>query len=258
MKQHTFVICAYGESPYLKECIQSLKKQTVATELLLYTSTPNTLIEQLCKEYEIPCVFASGGGIGKDWNNALSYVQTPYATIAHQDDIYLPEFAERTLLALESNPDSLLVYTDYAELQNGRVRQENLNLKIKTLMLKTITLFPNSRFWRNRVLAFGNPISCPAVTYNLSKIPGFSFNEELKTSLDWEAWHRISSTFIGRFSYVPSKLMLHRIHNESETTATIEDKTRTKEDLLMFQKMWPNWIANILISFYENSQRSND
>ena len=43
MKTHTFAICAYKESKYLEECIRSLKKQTVETNIILVTSTPNSL-----------------------------------------------------------------------------------------------------------------------------------------------------------------------------------------------------------------------
>ncbi len=43
MSEHTFVICAYRESPYLEECIQSLRGQTVASEILMVTSTPMSL-----------------------------------------------------------------------------------------------------------------------------------------------------------------------------------------------------------------------
>ena len=32
---HTWVICAYGESEYLEACIQSLKNQTPITDYLL-------------------------------------------------------------------------------------------------------------------------------------------------------------------------------------------------------------------------------
>ena len=53
MKKHTFAICAYKESKYLEACIQSLKKQTVKTNIILVTSTPNQYIEDLCKKYEI-------------------------------------------------------------------------------------------------------------------------------------------------------------------------------------------------------------
>ena len=40
-KEHTFVVCAYGESPYLEKCIDSLEKQTVKSRILIATSTPN-------------------------------------------------------------------------------------------------------------------------------------------------------------------------------------------------------------------------
>lgn len=254
---HTFVICAYGESPFLEACIQSLKAQDYPSDVVLYSSTPNDLIKNLCRQYDIPYVFGVGGGIGRDWNGALAIVQTKYVTIAHQDDLYLPQFSQEVLAAFERHPDSNLVYTDYVEIQDHLLREENLNLKIKTLMLKVMNWFPASRFWRNRVLAFGNPIACPAVTYNLEKLKGFTFSQELKTSLDWFAWYTISQHYPGRFTYISDKLMHHRIHDESETTATIADKTRTKEDLFMYELLWPKWVARQLIKLYEKSQVSN-
>lgn len=254
---HTFVICAYGESAYLEECILSIKAQTYRSQVMIYTSTPNDLINGLSEKHDIPLVSRPGGGIGRDWNNALSFVTTPYATIAHQDDIYQPHFAEQVMLAAQAYPESTLIYTAYAELQNGLVRPENTNLKIKTFLLKLLNLFPGSTFWRRRVLAFGNAICCPAVTYHLKALNDFSFSEELKTSLDWYAWYRISEQYQGRFTYIKDKLMYHRIHEGSETTATIQDKTRTKEDLWMYEQLWPKWFARLLIKPYEKSQHSN-
>ena len=37
---HTWVICAYGESDYLEACIQSLKNQTLYSQIICYSSTP--------------------------------------------------------------------------------------------------------------------------------------------------------------------------------------------------------------------------
>ena len=123
-------------------------------------------------------------------------------------------------------------------------------------MLKTLNLMPASRFWRNRVLAFGNPISCPAVTYNLEALRDFRFDEEMRVSLDWYAWYKISA-YKGRFAYTQKKLMCHRIHGESETTKTISDNTRTKEDLFMYQLFWPKWVAKLINKAYMKSQDAN-
>lgn len=50
---HTFVICAYGESSYLEDCIQSLLNQSLRTKVILYTSTPNQTIQNLCQKYNL-------------------------------------------------------------------------------------------------------------------------------------------------------------------------------------------------------------
>ena len=129
--EHTFVICAYKESPYLEDCIASLCNQTVQSRVILYTSTPNDFIQQLCNEYEIEMYTKPGGGIGKDWNNALSFVNTKYATIAHQDDFYLETYAEEVINCFLNHSESLIVYSDYSEWKNGMVIPHNRNLKIK-------------------------------------------------------------------------------------------------------------------------------
>ena len=50
LNNHTFAICAYKESQYLEECIQSLKKQTVKSNIIMCTSTPNDYIKDLAKK----------------------------------------------------------------------------------------------------------------------------------------------------------------------------------------------------------------
>lgn len=251
---HTFVICAYGDSRYLEECIQSLVNQTLKTDIILYTSTPSNYIEGLCEKYDIPVFSSVGGGIGKDWNNALSFVQTQYATIVHQDDIYLSNYAKNVLSSVSD--DTLIAYSDYQELKDGNIIPLTSNLKIKHLMLRTMAMFPKWKFWRNRVLAFGNPISCPAVTYNLKNLNDFKFNEEMKVSLDWFAWYQIAQKK-GSFIFVDESLMYHRIHEESETTNSIENNNRTNEDYEMYLLFWPNVVAKLLLKFYVKSQDTN-
>ena len=54
MNDHTFAICAYKESPYLEECIKSLKNQTIKSNILIATSTPNDYIKGIADKYAIP------------------------------------------------------------------------------------------------------------------------------------------------------------------------------------------------------------
>lgn len=251
---HTYVVCAYGDSPYLLECIQSLKQQTLKSEIILYTSTPSDYIQDICEAEGIPVFTRDGGGIGKDWNNALSFVKTRYATIAHQDDTYYPTYGQELLAQIKE--DSLILYSDYDEVKDGQPIPRTRNLVIKRLMLQVMSWFPTSVFWRKRVLALGNPIACPAVTYDLQNLGGFRFDEQLKVSLDWYAWYQIALKK-GRLHFIPKVLMSHRIHEESETTNNIENNNRSVEDLMMYELFWPKPIAKLLMKYYVKSQETN-
>ena len=53
-------------------------------------------------------------------------------------------------------------------------------------------------------------------------------------------------------------LMGHRIHEESTTTSIIEGNIRGKEDLFMFKKFWPEFIAKFLTKAFSYSEKSNE
>lgn len=259
--KHTFMICAYGESPYLRACIESCVSQTSVesgvSTVQLYTSTPNDYIEELCKAFNIPMFTLQGGGIGKDWNNALSFVETEYATIAHQDDIYMSEYGEYVMKAFEKQRECNIAFTDYSEIDNkGNFRKRNINLYIKTFGLHLLSILP-FKWYQRRIYAFGNFICCPAVSYNMNRLKGFKFDEKLKMTLDWDAWERIMRKD-GSIKYVSKKLMFHRIHEESETTNNTIDKTRENEEQLLFERYWGKTISRLIMKFYTFNQKSNN
>jgi len=118
------------------------------------------------------------------------------------------------------------------------------------------TALRNSRVVRRRILSMGSAICCPSVTYVKEKTGETIFSTEMKVSLDWDQWEK-QSRKKGAFVYSPKILMLHRVHEESETTRLIEDHTRTKEDLEMFRRFWPEGIAGWLAGKYQKSEDSN-
>ena len=256
MINHTFVICAYKESPYLEACIRSLKAQKHKSAIMIYTSTPNALISGLAEKYDLPLVIGDGKGIGSDWNQALKQITTEYATIAHQDDVYFSSYSEEILAAMEKQPQSIIGFSDYVEIVGGSVIPQNINLKIKKILLQPIRMAKNSRLFRRLSLSLGSAICCPAVTYHWSRLKDFEFDPDWKVDLDWEAWERLSRQ-TGAFCYVPEKLMGHRIHEASETTNCIENNVRTQEDLKMLERFWPKKIARLIMRFYVKSQKTN-
>lgn len=254
---HTFVLCAYGESPYLESCVDTLLNQTVHSRILICTSTPNALINGIAERYGLPLLVNMGErGITGDWNFAFSQADTPYVTIAHQDDLYEPTYTETVLKRAERNRRPILIFTEYFEIRGGERVYKNGLLRIKRLMNLGYRFFPNSRGARLRVLSFGNSICCPAVTYAADACRGFRFDGNFKFACDWDAWDRLARQK-GAFLYVRKPLVGHRIHEDSETTKQTATEGRAREEYTMFRRYWGERMARRLAKFYAKGADSN-
>lgn len=256
---HTFVICAYKESQFIEECILSLKAQTLQSKIIAVTHTPSMFLDEMFKKYSIPLYINTGeGGITQDWNFGLSKIETRYATVAHQDDVYEPEYLETLLPLMKKDKKTLIAFTDYAEIRAGVKTTDVSMLKIKRLMLLPLrpSCFWSSKFVRRRILSFGDPICCPAVTFDLDRVERPIFENNFRSAEDWEAWEKISR-LKGSFIYIAKPLMCHRIYEESTTSEIIRDGSRIQENYIMFCKFWPSPIAKFINKFYTKSEDSN-
>lgn len=118
MSRHVFAICAYKDSPYLEECIRSLKGQTVESSIICCTSTPSPYIERLAERYRIPLYVRDGeSNIREDWLFALKKADGELVTIAHQDDRYSRDYVKMLLRAYEKYPDMTVFAGDYVTLK---------------------------------------------------------------------------------------------------------------------------------------------
>lgn len=257
---HTYVLCAYKTSEYLEECVKSLLAQTAKSKILIATSTPNEHITTVAQKYNIPVYINEGEkGIGGDWNFAYGKADTPLITIAHQDDIYEPDYTKQMLEFINKSKQPILYFSGYAELRNGEKVYNNSILKIKKLMLSPLKIKSlwTSRFVRRRILSLGCPICCPAVSFVRERVGESPFTNDYLSDIDWQQWE-LQSRKRGSFVYNPQPLMCHRIHGDSATTEIIGDSKRSKEDFDMFCKFWPRPVAKIIVKFYSNSEKSNN
>ena len=138
MDDHTWVVCAYKESKYLEECIESILNQTVKSNVIISTSTPNDYIKKLAKKYKIKLVINKGEkGIGQDWNYGVSQTETKYVTVAHQDDVYNENYLEEIKKYIDRKNGFIIAFTDYREIKNGGGTSLNYQFKNKKIDVKT-------------------------------------------------------------------------------------------------------------------------
>lgn len=257
--RHSFVVPAYGFSPYLADCLASLRAQSEATsEIVVVTSTPSVELSALAEANQVPLVVHKGSrGIAHDWNAAIGQASGDWITLAHQDDIYHPRFCELTLKALAGVGDALIAFTDYEELAPTGCRSPSALLKIKRVLLELGFLGRTaacSRFARTNSLRFGCAIPCPSVT--MRRDARIRFDPAFGVNLDWAAWLDLCER-PGSFVWVREVLMAHRIHEESETTQAIAAGRRAEEDERLLRRLWPAWIARMIVRSYGLAYASN-
>ncbi|MEE8884996.1 MAG: glycosyltransferase [Eubacteriales bacterium] len=255
MFDHTFAICAYKESEFLENCIQSLKKQTLKTNIIMSTSTPNDHITSLAEKYDIPLYIRDGkSNLKDDWNFAYNHAETKWVTIAHQDDQYAPTYAESIAKRVENVPDAIAAVTDYIPIKHGEIGKRDKNSKIRHFLrtpLKNMYLC-GTHFWKRAVLSLGNSICCPSVTYNKEALGESFFTSDLQYNIDWDTFLKIADTK-GKFVYVDQPLTFYRVYDGATSKEFIENHKREKDDIAMFKKFWPDWVVRIIMTFYKSA-----
>ena len=256
-ENHTFAVAAYKESKYLEECINSLLKQTVKSNIIITTSTPNEFIDNIAQKYNLKVIVNTGkSGIGPDWNFAVEQANTQFVTVAHQDDLYDCHYTEEMQKAILKNNDAIMLCTNHKEIRNGKIAKKNLNLKIKSIMMIPIIINKRSKFTRKLMCSFGNPVSTPSVCVNTAVLGKRPYREDMKSNIDWGSWLDWIEKK-GSFIYIRKVLTFHRVHQDSETSKCIGENNRTKEDYEMFCRIWPKWFAKFLMIFYKNAEKRN-
>lgn len=250
--KHVFSICAYKDSPYLESCIRSLTAQSVPSHIILCTSTPSPYIDGLAWKYGIEVFVRDGeSNIRDDWNFAYEMADGDLVTIAHQDDMYQRNYAEELLKAYARYPDMSLFTTDYVIVKNSRLVVSDKMLWVKRLLRLPLRIPAlNDRAWVKKLaLILGNPICCPATTYQKKMLGEPFVRSRFKFALDWDNLFRLACAK-GRFICVERPLFFYRVHQEATTKACILGGSRQMEELAMFCRFWPEPVARLLMRFY--------
>jgi hypothetical protein len=259
--EHTFAIPVYRAAPNLAALIETLRAQTgVRSEILLTSSTPSPELDEIAQRHALPVhINPQRIDIAADWNFALGAAQTPFVTLAHQDDLFAPAYVVQLASALRRHPGACFAFCDYTEHTSLGARPTNINLRIKRALRQRAfgarECITETRD-KVRLLSLGNPICCPSVMFNRSTVADFRFPGGFQTNLDWMAWLELARR-PGGFVYVHDRLVSKGVHASSETTATITNRAREREDRALFDSLWPRPIAAVLSTLYKIGYRAN-
>lgn len=240
---HSFVILAYNESDDLEECIKSIKKQSIKSNVLIATSTKNDYIIELASQYGLGVmVNDEKSNKGSDHNFALNSVNTELVTIVHQDDLYNRNYAREIIKCYKNNKDASIIFTDYYEIIGARKfkkSKELLKKRICVWLLK-YNFFNKNKFFKRFALRFHKAICTSSITFIKKNIDSNIFPTEMKYNNDWYALEQLSAND-KRFVFIPQKLVGYRVENNR-----VKKEEQIQEDILMYKKFWNNKLIDFI------------
>ncbi|HZZ83172.1 MAG TPA: glycosyltransferase [Anaeromyxobacteraceae bacterium] len=198
------IMPAYDAAEFMGEAVRSALRQTFADlEVVIVDdgSTDDTaaLAERLgAEDSRVRLVRKENGGPSSARNAGIAAARGELVCFLDADDVFLPDKLERQLAFLRLFPACDLVYSDFY-VGDDRLTPVALwsrsppDLPMQELFAYCCWFAPFSPLLRAGLLARVGP-----------------FDEELRTSEDWDFWLRASRA--GTFGYLPGPVGVYRTH----------------------------------------------
>lgn len=253
---------AYGKAPYLPALLNSLMGQSAASKVIVCTSTPTPELQACCNQFAVPLFIREGmPGLKDDWNFAYEKAAeiAELVTIAHQDDIYYPEYASEVIRMADAYPDMVLFCCRYDTIDELGMQKKGSAESVKRILRLPLRnqKKADSRLRKRLALSFGNSIGCPTCTYNTKYCSSPLFRNEYKFVTDWETLLRLAE-MPGRFVAAEKPLMAYRVHRGAETMRNIENHNREREEREIFTRLHGSFAAGLLMWFYKRAYKAYD
>lgn len=223
--------------PFLERTIQSLLSQTVRPDEIVCIDDASTddsasVVARIGDPSLELLRNPTRVGLSANWNRALQLAANfDYVTIAHQDDIYEPDYLRDVTAALESHPSSFIAHTKASVIDET---DQKLDLAATRYKDK---FWPKNDFVERTVedelalLIRGDYIFCPSVTFRVSTLPAIGlFDEQYEFVPDWDFWLRglmAGHTIVG----VNRHLIRYRSHSRSATALAEKTLRRYLEEI---------------------------
>lgn len=229
----TFAVpCRDGER-YLPELLQSLLAQTLPSRLVLVDDASRdesvALARRIVGDALRVVRNAEPLGIPGNWNRAVELADTEFVCLAHQDDVYAPEFGAALVQALHAVPQAAAAHCRAQAIDAAGQPLQALPERYK------------ARFWRHlppteapaagfRRLFAGNYVNCASLVYRKAAFAAVgSFDTHFRFAPDWE-WLLRAQAKGWQLAAVSAPLVGYRRHGGQATRQAAKSLERYREE----------------------------
>lgn len=240
----TFVIPNYNGARYLRQTLESILAQRDASFRLVLADNQSTDDSvRIAESYRDPRLSIATAdrhmSMSENWNRALSLAATPFAVLAHADDIYEPDYLSAMLQLIEAHPDAFAAHCYVTNIdEHGSLLRDLPVERYKQQFWPPGPTYCRSACQEAAWLRRGNYISAPSVMYRMACVEAIgAFEARFHFVTDWEYWLR--GVFAGfRIAGTRQRLVRYRRHSGSLTKAAETNLTRYGEEIDVLR-----WVA---------------
>ncbi len=216
----TVVIPTADRPRYLEEALRSAVGQSYRNmEILVRDNASGPETGEIVRRFPDPRIdyvrHEQNIGMTPNVLGAFREAKGKYVTNLHDDDFWQPDFLEKTVAALEANPEAVLAFSDhYIVDQAGAIDPEATNRT--TAIFKRARLAPgiHKPFKKLALIDFSVPLAMASVLR--------------RDSIDWDDFPNFVSTYDlwlvylacrngDACYYLPERLTSYRVHSASES-----------------------------------------
>lgn len=229
----TFAIPCRNAGPHLQPLLASLLAQTHADfELLLVddasTDDSATLARRVAGARIRVEHNAAPLGLAGNFARCAELTRTPYLCIAHQDDVYDPNYLAAMLAALAPRGEAAFAHCPAQAIDHAGRPLGSPAERYKQRLLARAA--PCDRRGLYTLLFRGNFVCCPSVLFRTAALRATPFDPQYRFALDWDLWFRL--LVAGHtFATVTTPLLQYRRHDRAASRALTQDRSRFAEEL---------------------------
>ena len=221
----SIVIPAFNAGEYLRESINSILQQTYRNiELIVLNDGSTDHTEDILRSYPAGSFYwGSHANMGQSatLNKGWSMARGEVLGYLSADDALLPHAVAELVASLESHPDMVMAYGDYAYMdQYSQVIRDVCSPDFDyATMVRDIICFPGPGvLWRRDAFAHSG-----------------GWDRELRQIPDYDFWLRLG--LLGGFYHVNSVLARFRVHAASQTCG-MADVAKSAEVITVIERFF--------------------
>jgi glycosyltransferase involved in cell wall biosynthesis len=200
----TVVVPTFNRANLLDQMLESLSRQSARPRIIVCDDASTDETREVCGRFPHVeyCRNERRLGLFANWNRGIQLVDTEFAAIYHDDDMYDSSIVAAEASFLSRHPSVAMVHTACTFIDDEDRTSEPHVLGWPAVM-------PGTEFRRLLAGRFLCPVAAPSVMVRTASIRSVGgFDERLAVSGDLAAWIEIAAT--GAIGYIPRPLVAIR------------------------------------------------